>query len=54
MLRGRLPWGLGGAIYLLVACSQLLVHQCKVIDAFYWGLEDAIKCRVSMLDCTGV
>ena len=29
MLRGRSPWGLGGAVYLLVARSHLLVRRCE-------------------------
>ena len=53
MLRGRSPWGLGGAVYLLVARSQLLVRRYKVVDAFYWGSGDAIECRASMLDRIG-
>jgi hypothetical protein len=56
MLRGRSPWGLGGAVYLLVrlfvrAC--LLVRRCEVVDAFYWGTGDVIEYCASMLDRTG-
>ncbi len=55
MLRGRLPWGLGGAVYLLV-CSFIRVRCSsiwEVVDAFYWGSGDAIECCASMLDRTG-
>ena len=53
MLRGRSPWGLGGAVYLLVRSfirSRLFVRQYKVINAFYWGLRDVIESYISMLD----
>src|SRR6266700_4580382 len=53
MLRGRSPWGLGGAVYLLIHSfiySRLFVHQYEVINAFYWGLRDIIKSYTSMLD----
>src|SRR6266567_3185371 len=53
MLRGRSPWGLGGAVYLLVCsfiCSQSFVCQCEVVNAFHWGLRDVIKSYISMLD----
>ena len=53
MLRGRSSWGLGGAVYLLVARSQLLVRRCEVVDAFCWGSGDVIECCASMLDRTG-
>jgi hypothetical protein len=29
MLCGRSPWGLGGAVYLLVARSHLFVRRCE-------------------------
>src|SRR6266567_817031 len=47
MLRGRSPWGLGGAVYLLV---RSFVHRYEVVDAFYWGLRDVIESYTSMLD----
>ena len=64
MLRGRLPWGLGGAVYLLVrpfafardrtfVCVCSFVRRCEVVDAFYWGSGDVIECCASMLDRTG-
>ena len=31
----------------------LFVYQYKVINTFYWGLGDVIKCCASMLDRTG-
>ena len=40
MLRGRSPWGLGGAVYLLVVCSHSFVRRCEVVDAFCWGSGD--------------
>src|SRR6266700_2499030 len=53
MLRGRSPWGLRGAVYLLVRSfvhSRLFVCQYEVVNAFYWGLRDVIKSYISMLD----
>src|SRR6266567_8830589 len=53
MLRGRSPWGLGGAVYLLVRSfvrSRLFVCRCEVINAFHWGLRDVIESYTSMLD----
>jgi hypothetical protein len=40
MLRGRSPWGLGGAVYLLIRLlvrSRLFVDVREVVDAFFWG-----------------
>src|SRR6266568_8576014 len=54
MLRGRSPWGLGGAVYLLVRSfvrSRLFVRRCEVVDAFHWGLRDVIESYISILDC---
>ena len=53
---GDCPRGLGGAIYLLVCLFvrlRLLICRCEVINAFNWGLGDAIKCYISMLDYIG-
>ena len=55
MLRGRSPWGLGGAVYLLV---RLFVRVCSFVDVrssmlSVWGSGDAIECCASMLDRTG-
>ena len=47
MLRGRSPWGLGGAVYLLVRSFirvALLVRRCEVVDAFNWGSGDVGFC----------
>jgi hypothetical protein len=56
MLRGRSPWGLRGAVYLLVRLfihSQPFIRRCEVVDAFYWGSGDVIEGRLSTLDRTG-
>jgi len=56
MLRGRSPWGLGGAVYLLVRSFihlRSLVRQYEVVNAFNWGSGDVIKYRASILDRTG-
>ena len=54
MLRGRSPWGLGGAVYLLArSLARPLVRRCEVVDAFNWGSGDVIEYRASMLDRTG-
>jgi hypothetical protein len=53
MLRGRSPWGLGGAVYLLVRSFTFAVRRCEVVDAFNWGLGDVIEYYASMLDRTG-
>jgi len=37
----------------LLAYSRSFVCQYKVINAFYSGLGDAIKCYISILDCIG-
>ena len=43
MLRGRLPWGLGGAVYLLVCLFvrirsfAFVYRRYKVVNAFNWG-----------------
>jgi len=37
MLRGRLPWGLRGAVYLFIR-SRSFIHS--FVDAFNWGLGD--------------
>jgi hypothetical protein len=40
MLRGRLPWGLGGAVYLLIRLlvrSRSFVDVREVVDAFFGG-----------------
>src|SRR6266700_2628728 len=55
MLRGRSPWVLGGAVYLLVRSfvrvrSRSFVRQCEVVDAFHWGLRDVIESCTSVLD----
>ena len=45
ILRGQSPWGLGGAVYLLVRLFvrvALLVRQYEVVDAFNWGLGEKI------------
>src|SRR6266567_5866353 len=49
MLRGRSPWGLGGAVYLFARLFAI-VHLCEVVNAFHWGLRDVIKSCTSMLD----
>ena len=52
MLCGRLPWGLKGAVYMLVrllVCTRSFVD----VDAFCWGSGDIIECCASMLDRTG-
>jgi hypothetical protein len=56
MLRGRSPWGLGGAVYLLV---RSFVRVCSFVDVrssmlLIGGLGDVIEYRISMLDRTGV
>jgi hypothetical protein len=55
MLRGRSPWGLGGAVYLLVRSfiRGLFIRRCEVVNAFYWGTGDVIEYCASMLDRTG-
>ena len=55
MLRGRSPWGLGGAVYLLV---RSFVRVCSFIDVrslmlSIVGQGDVIECCASMLDRTG-
>jgi hypothetical protein len=55
MLRGRSPWGLGGAVYLLV---HSFVRVRSFIDVrssmlSIVGQGDVIECCVSMLDHTG-
>jgi hypothetical protein len=48
MLRGRSPWGLGGAVYLLVrSFVRSLVRRYEVVDAFNWGSRDVEFCIVS-------
>src|SRR6266700_2977062 len=49
MLRGRSPWGLGGAVYLF-ARSFAIVRSCEVVNAFHWGLRDIIESYISILD----
>src|SRR6266702_5515464 len=49
MLRGRSPWGLGGAVYLFARLFAI-IRLCEVVNAFYWGLRDVIKSYISMLD----
>jgi hypothetical protein len=53
MLRGRSPWGLGGAVYLLVRSFAFAVRRCEVVDAFNWGSGDVIEYCASMLDRIG-
>ena len=55
MLRGRSPWGLGGAVYLLV---RLFVRSCLFVDIRSLMLSigvfgDVIENYLSMLDRTG-
>jgi hypothetical protein len=55
MLRGRSPWGLGGAVYLLV---RSFVRACLFVDVRSLMLSirvfgDVIENYLSMLDCTG-
>src|SRR6266700_7617653 len=55
MLRGRSPWGLGGAVYLLI---RLLVRSRSFVNmrgrrCFLLGVGGVIECRSSMLDYTG-
>ena len=55
MLRGRSPWGLGGAVYLLVR-SFVCIRSCVDVRGrryFLLGFGDVIECRASMLDRTG-
>jgi hypothetical protein len=56
MLRGRSPWGLGGAVYLLVRYSFAFVHlfinmRSSMLSII--GQGDVIEYCVSMLDRTG-
>ncbi len=55
MLRGRSPWGLGGAVYLLI---HLFICACLFVDVRSLILSvgvfgDIIKNCSSMLDRTG-
>ena len=54
MLCGQSPWGVkrGHIFARLLARSRSFVHQCKVVNAFYWGSGDAIEYCASMLDRT--
>src|SRR5436853_6736443 len=56
MLRGRSPWGLGGAVYLLVrsfACTRSCVNVRGRRRCFLLRVGGVIECCLSMLDYTG-
>ena len=55
MLRGQLPWGLGGAIYLLIClfvCAYLFINM-RLLILSVRVFRDIIKNYLSMLDYIG-
>jgi hypothetical protein len=68
MLRRRSPWGLVGAVYLLIACSHSLIHQYKRLSMLsiggqgmlsnaiypYWIVQVLSRGTVVAVLCEGV
>ena len=50
---GDCPGGQEGPYICSFVRSRLSVRRYKVVDAFYWGSGDVIKCCSSILDRTG-
>ena len=68
MLRGRSPWGLGGAVYLFIACSHSLVRRYERLSMLsirgqgmlsntvypYWIVQVLSRGTVMAVLCKGV